>query len=53
MAKIFKYLFVHQKENLQKPHAKVKRTREEMQASLENIKKDVIEFPKNAFKRKN
>jgi hypothetical protein len=30
LAKKIKYLFVHQKENPQKPHAKVKRTKEEM-----------------------
>jgi hypothetical protein len=30
LAKIFQYIFVHQKENLQKPPTKVKRTREEM-----------------------
>jgi hypothetical protein len=30
LAKIFQYLFVHQKENPQKPPTKVKRTREEM-----------------------
>jgi hypothetical protein len=30
LAKIFQYLFVHQKDNPQRPSAKVKRTREEM-----------------------
>ncbi len=30
LAKIFRYSFVHQKENSQKPLAKVKKTREEM-----------------------
>jgi hypothetical protein len=30
LAKIFKYLFVHQKNSPQKPWTKVKRTREEM-----------------------
>jgi hypothetical protein len=30
LAKIFQYMFVHQKENPQKPPTKVKRTREEM-----------------------
>jgi hypothetical protein len=30
LAKMFQYLFVHQKENPHKPPAKVKRTREEM-----------------------
>jgi ribosome assembly protein YihI (activator of Der GTPase) len=39
LAKIFKYLFVHQKENPQKPQAKVNRIRKEMKATLENRKK--------------
>jgi hypothetical protein len=30
LANILNYLFVHQKENPHKPHAKVKKTREEM-----------------------
>jgi hypothetical protein len=30
VAKIFQYLFVHQKDNPQKPLTKVKRTKEEM-----------------------
>jgi hypothetical protein len=30
LTKIFQYLFMHQKDNPQKPLAKVKRTREEM-----------------------
>ncbi len=30
LAKIFQYLFVHQKDNPKKPLAKVKKTREEM-----------------------
>ncbi len=42
LAKIFQYLFVHQKENPQKPLAKVKRTKEEMQVALENRKKATI-----------
>jgi hypothetical protein len=33
--------------------AKVKRTREEMQITLENKKKVTIDFPRSAFKRKN
>ncbi len=41
LAKIFKYMFVHQKENPQKPHAKVKKTKEEMQATLDKRKKVV------------
>jgi septal ring factor EnvC (AmiA/AmiB activator) len=53
IGKIFQYLFVHQKDNSQKPPAKVKRNREEMQATLENRKKVVAEFPKSALKRKN
>jgi hypothetical protein len=47
------FRFLHQKENLQKPHAKVKKTKEEMQASLVNIRKLVVESPKNALKMKN
>jgi hypothetical protein len=38
---------VHQKENPHKPLTKVKRTREE------NKKKADVNFPRNAFKRKN
>jgi hypothetical protein len=30
LVKIFQYLFLHQKENAQKPPTKVKRTREDM-----------------------
>jgi hypothetical protein len=33
--------------------AKVKRTREEMQKTLENRKKATIDSPRSAFKRKN
>jgi hypothetical protein len=50
LAKIFNYMFVHQKEN---PQAKVKRTREEMHATLENRKKVIKKSPINALKRKN
>jgi len=50
LAKIFNYMFVHQKEN---PQAKVKRTREEMQAALENRKKVIKKSPRNDLKRKN
>jgi hypothetical protein len=46
-------MFVHRKENPQKPPTKVKRTREEMQITLENKKKVVVNFPRNALKRKN
>jgi hypothetical protein len=46
-------LFVHQKENPQKPQFKVKRTRKEMQTTLENIMKVTIEFPRSALKTKN
>jgi len=52
-AKIFHYLFVHQKDNPHKPLAKLKRTRKEMLKALENRKKIVVDFPRNAFKRKN
>jgi len=34
LTKIFQNLFVHQKENSQKPPTKVKRTREEMQTTF-------------------
>jgi hypothetical protein len=44
---------MHQKENPSKPLTMVKRTREEMQKTLENRKKVVINSPRNAFKRKN
>jgi hypothetical protein len=44
---------VHQKENSQKPPTKVKRTREEMQTTLENRKKVATDSPKSALKRKN
>jgi hypothetical protein len=53
LAKIFQYLFVHQKENLDKSPAKVKRTREDMQTMLENRKKATIDSLKSVFKRKN
>jgi hypothetical protein len=43
-------MFVHQKEN---PQAKVKRTREEMQAALENREKVIKKSPRNDLKRKN
>ncbi len=50
----FQYLFVHQNENEnpQKP-TKVKRTREEMQTTLENGKKATIDSPRSVLKRKN
>jgi len=44
---------VHQKDNLKKPLAKVKITKEEMKTTLENMKKVTTNFPKSAFKRKN
>ncbi len=53
LAKIFQYLFVHRKDNPQKPPAKVKRTKENMQTSIENIKKVAIDSPRSAFKRNN
>jgi hypothetical protein len=53
LAKIFQYLFVHQKENPQKPQAKVKRTRQEMQTTLENRKKVIAKSLKSDFKKKN
>ncbi len=39
-------------DNPQKPPAKVKRTREEMQTTLENKKKVVANFRRSAFKKK-
>jgi hypothetical protein len=53
LAKKIQYLFVHQKENPQKPLTKVKRTREEMQTTLENKKKATTNSPRSAPQRKN
>jgi hypothetical protein len=53
LAKIFKYLFVHQKENPQKSQAKVKRIRKEMLATLENKRKAVAKSLRIVLKRKN
>jgi len=53
LAKKIQYLFVHQKDNPQKPPTKVKRTREEMQTTLENRKKVVIDSPRSVLKGKN
>ncbi len=53
LAKIFQYLFVHQKENPQKPPTKVKRFREEMKTTLENRQKVAIDSPRSVLKRKN
>jgi hypothetical protein len=44
---------VHQKENPHKPPTKVKRTREEMQTTLNKKKKSRLNFPRSALKRKN
>jgi hypothetical protein len=44
---------MHQKDNPQKPLAKVLKTREEVQTTLENRKKTTTNSPRNAFKRKN
>ncbi len=46
-------MFVHQKENPQKPPTKVKRNREEMETTLEYRKKVATNFPRSALKRKN
>jgi len=46
-------MFVHQKENPQKPSTKVKRSRGEMQTTLENRKKATIDFLRSALKRNN
>ncbi len=53
LAKIFQYMFVHQKDNPKKPSAKVKRTKQEMQSTLKNKNKVVANFSRSAFKRKN
>jgi hypothetical protein len=53
LAKIFQYLFVHQNENPHKPPTKVKRTREEMQTTLDNKKKVAADSPRSALKRNN
>jgi hypothetical protein len=45
-------LFIHHKENPHKPPAKVKRTREERQTTLENRKKVVARFAISVFKSK-
>jgi hypothetical protein len=37
-------------ENPQKPQAKVKRTRKEMQATLENKRKDIVESLRSVLK---
>ncbi len=47
LVKIFQYLFMHQKDNPQKPLAKVKKTREKMETTLENRKKAVANFPRS------
>ncbi len=51
LAKIFQYLFVHEKENSHNRLAKVKRTREEMQITLKNRKKVTTNSPKKMFLR--
>jgi len=53
LVKIFKYLFVHQKENPQKPQAKVKSTRKNLEITLESRRKATTESPKSVLKRKN
>jgi hypothetical protein len=53
LAKILKYLFIHQKGNPQKLHAKVKKTRKYLQVALESRRKVATESPKNVLKRKN
>jgi hypothetical protein len=50
---IFQYLFVHQKENPQKPPTKVKRIREEMQTTLDNRKRVATNFPRSVLKKNN
>ncbi len=50
---IFQYLFIHQKENPQKPLTKVKRTKVEMWITLDNRKKAATKSPRNVLKEKN
>jgi len=45
-------MFVHQKKNPQKPQAKFKKTRKEMQITLEN-KKKITTKSQSVIKRKN
>jgi hypothetical protein len=47
-----KNMFMHQHENPWKPPTKVKRTKEEIQTTLENRKKATTEYPRSVFKRK-
>jgi hypothetical protein len=44
---------MHQKDNPQKPPVKAKRTKEEMQTTLDNRKKATTNFPISDFKKKN
>jgi hypothetical protein len=57
LAKIFQSFNLHwycaSKGKPQKPPTKVKTTREEMQITLENRKKVIIDSPRSALKRKN
>jgi len=53
LANILKYLFVHQKDNLQKPQANVKKNKEEMHATLDNRRKAATKYLRNARKKKN
>ncbi len=46
-------MFMYQKENPQKPLAKVKRTKEEMQIALVSKKKTTTNFPRSDLERKN
>ncbi len=46
LTNILKYLFVHQKDNPQKPQTKVKKTKEEMQVALENRRKTIARCSK-------
>jgi hypothetical protein len=49
IGKYFRIFFIHQKE---KPHIIVLKTREEMQATLENIRKIIAESLRSVFKKK-
>ncbi len=44
LVEIFQYMFVHQKENAQKPPTKVLKIKEEMQTTLENRKRATTDY---------
>jgi hypothetical protein len=48
-----KFILFQQKNSPQKPHTKVKRTREEMHVALENRRMTTTKSPRSVLKRKN